>query len=81
MTPEHLYEWLLWAVNKPASVAALHDTALCAVSGWLARECDENSESGELLGLCLVEAARRFSAAVAARGNNLGRGQDVPATI
>lgn len=79
MKPEDLYDWILWAVDKPAAVAALHDTALCGVSGWLARDYDQNADSGELLGLCLVESARRFNAAVSR--NNQGRGQDVPATI
>ena len=67
MTPEDLYDWLLCGVNKSAKVAALNDEALCAVSGWLGQHYDENAPSGELLGLCLVEAARRFSAGVMAR--------------
>lgn len=79
MTPEDLYDWLLCGVNKPGKVAVLSDEALCALSGWLSRRYEENAPSGELLGLCLVEAARRFSAAVSR--NNQGRGQDVPATI
>jgi hypothetical protein len=67
---EDLYEWLMGADHQPTAVAALHDTALCAVSGWLGRTYDENAESGQLLGLCLVESARRFSAVVA-RGKYL----------
>lgn len=81
MTPEDLYDWLLCGVNKSAKVAALNDEALCAVSGWLGQHYDENAPSGELLGLCLVESARRFALRVQGWKNTQGRGQDVPATI
>lgn len=67
MNPQELYDWVRCGTDHPAKVAALHDEALCALSGWLSRRYDENAESGELLGLCLVESARRFSVGVASR--------------
>lgn len=81
MNPEDLYEWILWAVDKPAAVAVLNDESLCALSGWLSRRYEENAPSGELLGLCLVESARRFALRVAGWRQNQERGQDVPATF
>jgi hypothetical protein len=81
MNSGDLYDWILWAVDKPAAVAVLHDESLCALSGWLSRHYEENAPSGELLGLCLVESARRFSLRVQGWKNTQGRGQDVPATI
>jgi hypothetical protein len=72
-TPEKLMAWLL---TQPAdAVAALDDYELIGVSGELGRIYDENGPTGTLLGICLVEQARRF-----VEGKKDGRGLEVPAT-
>lgn len=60
MSPEDLYQWLLGSLDLPQAVAALHDAALCCLSGWLRQTYEENHLTGEVLGICLVEQARRF---------------------
>ena len=47
------------------TIAALSDSMLCAMAGDLGQTYVENEPSGELLGICLVEQARRFAARVA----------------
>lgn len=57
--PEKLMAWLL---TQPAgAVVALDDYELIGVSGELGRIYDENGPTGTLLGICLVEQARRFA--------------------
>jgi len=51
---------LIDADDRPAAVAALADDALLLVSGMLSLSYDENGESGEILGICLVERSTRW---------------------
>lgn len=67
MSPDQLVEWILRQKVTALAVQALDDAQLCAVSGHLGQDYDENGISGMLLGLCLVESARRFALLVAAR--------------
>ena len=61
------------------TVAAMEDAALCHFSGHLAQDYVINEPSGELLGICLVEQAKRFAAAVKGRphegGTTNGKGK------
>lgn len=52
--------WLLAAPDMVAAVAMLPDSELLRASGLLGRNYDENSATGELLGICLVERAGRW---------------------
>lgn len=45
-------------------VETLGDDILCRLAGQLRQSYVENEPSGELLGICLVEQARRFAARV-----------------
>lgn len=75
MSPLHLYQWVVTGPDLAEAVAALSDECLCRLAGFLAQDYDENEATGEALGMCLVEQARRFAVRVKARG------QDVPATF
>jgi len=67
MTPEELVEWLKRQPKTGLAVEALDDAQLCAVSGHLGQDYDENGITGELLGWCLWESAARFARVIAER--------------
>lgn len=64
-----IYDWLLQAPDRPAAVGILSDDELARVGGWLRMNYDENTSSGELLGICLVVASDRWSRQVMAKKN------------
>ena len=61
MNPAEIYRWVLAGSDEELAVAALNDTALCDVSGYLAQDFDENEATGRVLGICMVEQTRRFT--------------------
>jgi hypothetical protein len=62
MTPEEIYEWLMRAPCRARAVTALPDRELLAVTLLLERmlATQPQPESGELLGLGLVERSERW---------------------
>lgn len=60
-TAQEIYGWLRHAPRRAEAVGILSDAELLRVSGWLARDYNENSDSGELLGICLVERSDRWA--------------------
>ena len=46
MRPEEIYDWVRGGVHKAQKLALLNDEALCALSGWLERNYEENAPSG-----------------------------------
>ena len=62
MNGAFLFQWVLSGPDKAESVAALNDVALCRLTGWLAQDYQEDGPTGDVLGICLVEQARRFTA-------------------
>ena len=61
MTPGILYQWVLAGPCVADSLRQLHDASLCRLFDWLVQEYDADNQTGETLGLCLVEQAARFS--------------------
>lgn len=59
-----IYEELVRSTDRVAHVAGLPAEELLCLSGWLARVYDENGQTGELLGLCLVERSERWAAMI-----------------
>ena len=78
-----LAHWVMAGPDRAECVEILDDVHLCKLAGWLAQDFDENGATGEMLGLCLVEQARRFSVLIEVRGAGRpgnGLAQDAPAT-
>lgn len=67
MSPEALVNWIWSQKVTEVAVGELNDTQLVAVRGFLSRDYDFNGLTGHLLGICYVEEAKRFEAAVMAR--------------
>jgi hypothetical protein len=56
-----IYDCLLQSPDRVAAVAGLTDADLADVSGMLLQDYDENTSSGEILGICLVERSDRWA--------------------
>jgi hypothetical protein len=66
---------LIDADDRASAVAALPDDALLLVSGMLSLSYDENGDSGEILGICLVERSTRWGRIVMEKQRNAGGGE------
>jgi hypothetical protein len=58
---ETIYESLVESTERELMISMLTDHELLCVSGMLIQNYEENSVSGEILGLCLVERSSRWA--------------------
>lgn len=74
MSPSVIYQWVLCGPDgdEAMAVSVLDDCFLCALAAWLESNFEETEASGRVLGICLVEQARRFARNTPARRHNLG---------
>lgn len=74
MNGSFLYQWVLASASGDwaDAVRALNHVSLCRLADFLLKNHIEGETTGDVLGMCLVEQAIRFS--------RQWRGQVVPAT-
>lgn len=75
-TGESCFQSVCDASDLAAAVASLSDDHLRELVGHCGRECDENSVTGEVLGLALCEAASRFVKQGERRGQDSAANQE-----
>ena len=82
MSGAFLYQWVLASASgeRMEAIQALNDVSLCRLAGWLEKDFVEGETTGDVLGMCLVEGHRRFSAQLGWKIEEGEQGQDVPAT-
>jgi hypothetical protein len=69
MSASFLYQWVLASPSgeRMEAIQALNHESLCSLAGFLFKNHIAGETTGDVLGMCLVEQAKRFVASVCDR--------------